>query len=102
MTRTGRTPGVSRLVAAIVLAAGVATLTPAISDAHGPDPALSGTFSQDEVLRFRWRAGSERAPTASGLIGMGPSLSGPLSLPRLGPALPPRPACQPRSRQVSS
>src|SRR5687767_179298 len=28
--------------------------------AHGPDPALSGgPFSQNQVLRFRWRAGSE-------------------------------------------
>src|SRR5258705_13167918 len=28
--------------------------------AHGPDPALSGGgFGQNQVLRFRWRAGSE-------------------------------------------
>jgi hypothetical protein len=32
--------------------------------AHGPDPALSGgSFAQNQVLRFRWRAGSE--PTAA-------------------------------------
>ncbi len=30
--------------------------------AHGPDPALSsGGFGQNQVLRFRWRAGSEPA-----------------------------------------
>lgn len=32
--------------------------------AHGPDPALGGgLFAQDQVLEFRWRAGSE-PPTA--------------------------------------
>ena len=32
--------------------------------AHGPDPTLSGgPFGQDQVLRFRWRAGAE--PTAA-------------------------------------
>jgi hypothetical protein len=32
--------------------------------AHGPDPTLSGgPFRQDQVLRFRWRAGAE--PTAA-------------------------------------
>ena len=37
------------------LGAGAAT-------AHGPDPALSGGgFSQNQVLRYRWRSGSEPA-----------------------------------------
>lgn len=27
--------------------------------AHGPDPALGGTFGQYQDLRFRWRAGAE-------------------------------------------
>src|SRR6188472_1974362 len=40
------------LVASGALAGGAA--------AHGPDPALSGGgFAQNQVLRFRWRAGSE-------------------------------------------
>ena len=40
------------LVSSSVLAGGAA--------AHGPDPALSGGgFGQNQVLRFRWRAGSE-------------------------------------------
>ncbi len=31
--------------------------------AHGPDPAFSGgSFGQDQVLRFRWRSGSEPSP----------------------------------------
>ena len=42
------------LLASSVLAGGAA--------AHGPDPALSGGgFGQNQVLRFRWRAGSEPA-----------------------------------------
>jgi hypothetical protein len=37
--------------------------------AHGPDPALSGgAFGQNQVLRFRWRAGSEPAAVIKSAI----------------------------------
>ena len=40
------------------------TLSVGGAAAHGPDPALSGgPFGDNQVLRFRWRAGSE--PTAA-------------------------------------
>lgn len=48
------TAGATLLLASSLAAGGVA--------AHGPDPALSGgPFGQNQVLRFRWRAGSEPA-----------------------------------------
>ncbi|HEY4189021.1 MAG TPA: hypothetical protein VGM28_01250, partial [Candidatus Limnocylindrales bacterium] len=44
------------LVTAIALLA----LSGGAAFAHGPDPQLSGgPFNQDQVLRFRWRSGSE-------------------------------------------
>jgi hypothetical protein len=50
-----------------LLAAAAATmllassLTTGGAIAHGPDPALSGAFDQNQDLRYRWRAGSEPA-----------------------------------------
>lgn len=48
----------------LLAAAIVVTIQTAVpwAAAHGPDPALSGTFGQNQELRFRWRSGSE--PTA--------------------------------------
>ena len=56
-------PGRRRLsVTAIAALLAIATAAPVT--AHGPDPILGGgRFTQDEVLSFRWRAGSE-PPTA--------------------------------------
>ena len=59
-TRLGTTIrlGTRRLALASILLLGAA-LSPTGAAAHGPDPALSGgSFGQDQVLRFRWRAGA--------------------------------------------
>lgn len=45
----------SAVVVAVVAAASMATH----ALAHDPDPALSGTFNQNQALEFRWRSGSE-------------------------------------------
>jgi hypothetical protein len=48
----------SAVVAATLLVA--ASVTARDAAAHGPDPAASGgAFGQNQVLRYRWRAGSE-------------------------------------------
>jgi hypothetical protein len=52
----------ARLVAGLALALVAVPMMAAGAVAHGPDPALSGTFGANQELRFRWRAGSE--PTA--------------------------------------
>ena len=60
-TRLGTTtrPAARRLALATIVLLGAA-LSPTGAAAHGPDPALSGgSFGQDQVLRFRWRAGAE-------------------------------------------
>lgn len=45
---------------ALFLAASLTVAVAAPSVAHAPDPSLSGSlFGQDQVLRFRWRSGSE-------------------------------------------
>ena len=55
-TRNGSSS--SALAAAVLFLA--ASLTASDAAAHGPDPATSGgPFGQNQVLRFRWRAGSE-------------------------------------------
>jgi hypothetical protein len=58
-------PGGSRLRLAFAAAVLLSLTVPfGGATAHGPDPTLSGgPFGQDQVLRFRWRAGSE--PTAA-------------------------------------
>jgi hypothetical protein len=59
MTTTSRPRLIAIAAAAVLLATGIAT---GGATAHGPDPALSGgPFGQNQVLRFRWRAGSEPA-----------------------------------------
>ena len=56
MTTLSR-PRVSALAAAVLI---VSSISAGSAVAHGPDPALSGGgFGQNQVLRFRWRAGSE-------------------------------------------
>lgn len=53
-TRPGR-GALTILAVALVL-----TLVAPATQAHAPDPALSGgAFGQDELLEFRWRSGSE-------------------------------------------
>jgi hypothetical protein len=53
-------PRLLAIAAATVLLGSV--LTAGAATAHGPDPALSGGgFAQNQVLRFRWRAGAEPA-----------------------------------------
>ena len=52
-----------RLIA-VGLTLSIGLALPGPVGAHGPDPILSGgRFAQDQVLQFRWRAGSE-PPTA--------------------------------------
>ncbi|HEV8402467.1 MAG TPA: hypothetical protein VGQ31_05480 [Candidatus Limnocylindrales bacterium] len=49
-----------RRALAVITALTLLVLTAGGAAAHGPDPKLSGgPFNQDQVLRFRWRAGSE-------------------------------------------
>jgi hypothetical protein len=61
MITVSRSPLLATGTAVLLLAS---TLAAGAASAHGPDPALSGGgFSQNEVLKFRWRAGSE--PTAA-------------------------------------
>ena len=63
-TRNQQTRLVSRWRALGAAAVVGLTLTASGASAHGPDPVLSGgPFGQDQVLRFRWRTGSE--PTAA-------------------------------------
>jgi hypothetical protein len=53
-----------RRILVVVGALAVLALSAGGAAAHGPDPKLSGgSFGQDQVLRFRWRSGSE--PTAA-------------------------------------
>jgi hypothetical protein len=63
MKPTSRPARIGRISRAIVVASAAVMLAPSGSVAHGPDPALSGTFGANQELRFRWRAGSE--PTAA-------------------------------------
>src|SRR6187431_1601147 len=57
MTTVSR-PRISALATAVLLI--VSSISAGSATAHGPDPALSGGgFGQNQVLRFRWRAGSE-------------------------------------------
>jgi hypothetical protein len=51
--------GHSRRIVALALGAAVLAALPGPVVAHGPDPILGGgRYTQDEVLQFRWRAGS--------------------------------------------
>jgi len=57
MTTRNRSRSSALAAAAVFL---VASLTATGAFAHGPDPVASGgAFGQNQVLRFRWRAGSE-------------------------------------------
>jgi hypothetical protein len=47
---------------AVLLLSIVAIAPPSVA-AHGPDPTLSGVFTDNQDLRFRWRSGSE--PTSA-------------------------------------
>jgi hypothetical protein len=59
MTTVSR-PRLLATAAAVMLLA--SSLAAGGAAAHGPDPVLSGgPFGQNQVLRFRWRAGSEPA-----------------------------------------
>lgn len=62
--RSRRTrPALRRLALSTIVLVALAIPADAAT-AHGPDPTLSGgPFGQDQVLRFRWRAGAE--PTAA-------------------------------------
>ena len=60
--RTGR----RWLLAGALLSTILATVPGAA--AHGPDPALSGTFGLNQELRFRWRTGSEPAAVIKSAI----------------------------------
>jgi hypothetical protein len=48
---------VARSLAALLLTIGA--IAPTTVAAHGPDPMLSGVFSDNQDLRFRWRSGAE-------------------------------------------
>jgi hypothetical protein len=58
MTTVSRPRLLATAAAAMLLAS---SLTAGGAIAHGPDPALSGAFGQNQDLRYRWRAGSEPA-----------------------------------------
>ena len=63
MSPTRRIHPRTRWEIAAIAAVTALALTAGVVAAHGPDPKLSsGPFGQDQVLRFRWRSGSE--PTA--------------------------------------
>ena len=63
MSPTRRIHPRARWEIAAIAAVTALALTAGVVAAHGPDPKLSsGPFGQDQVLRFRWRSGSE--PTA--------------------------------------